>query len=92
MIMTALIYFPKVLIQDYCQAGAGGGGGFPAMSLRLWTLDSPTFNISIHKLVRDPEGRLIRHAADTELSGTAKATDGRLRTHHDDPPQAGVMG
>ena len=68
------------------------GGGFPAMSLRLWTLDSLTFNVSIHKLVGDPEGRLFRHAADTELSGTAKATDDRLRTHRDDPPQAGVMG
>ena len=51
------------------------------MSLRLWTLDSLAFNISIHKLAGDPGGRLIRHAADTELSGTAKAMDGRLRTH-----------
>ena len=25
MIVTGLIYFPKVLIQDYCQAGGGGG-------------------------------------------------------------------
>ena len=62
------------------------------MSLRLWTLDSLAFNISIHKLAGDPGGRLIRHADDTELSGKAKATDGRLRTHYDDPPQAGVMG
>ena len=62
------------------------------MSLRLWTLDSLTFNIPIRKLAGDPEGRLIRHRADTELSGTAKATDDRFRTHHDDPPQAGVMG
>lgn len=92
MIVTGLIYSPKVLIQDYCQARGGGWGGFPAMSLRLWTLDSLTFNIPIHKLAGDPEGRLIRHAADTEQSGTAKATDDRLRTHHDDPSQAGLMG
>lgn len=25
MIVTGLIYSPKVLIQDYCQAGGGGG-------------------------------------------------------------------
>lgn len=47
------------------------------------------FNISIHKLAEDPGDMLVKHAPDMELSGTANATDDRLRIHRDDPPQAG---
>lgn len=50
-----------------------------------------SFNVSIHKLAKDPEDVLIRHAAGMELSGTANATDDRPRIHHDDPSQAGVI-
>lgn len=78
MTVMGLIYSPKMLIQDYCQAGR--------------TPDSLLFNISICKLAEDSEDVLIRHAADMELSGTANTTDDRLKIHCDDPPQAGVMG
>lgn len=65
-------------------------GGSPAVSPRLGPGLIP-FNISIHKLAEDPGDVLLSHAADMELSGTANATDDRLRIHREGPPQAGVM-
>lgn len=69
------------------------GGRDSQQCLQGSALVSLPFNISIHKLAEDPEVVLIRYAADMVLSGTANATDDRLRIHHGDPPcEAGVMG
>lgn len=84
--MAGLLYSPKVLIQDYCQAGGRVSDSVP--KAQAWTLE---FNTFINKLAGDPEDMLIRHAAGTQLSGTTNAMDDRLRIHRDDPPQAGVM-
>lgn len=84
-IATGLICSPQVLIWDYCQAGGRVSGS--VLKTLLWTLP---FNIALCKLAEDTEDTLIRHAADTELSGTADATDDRLKIHTHDPAQAGV--
>lgn len=69
-----------MLIQDYCQAA----GRVSSSVSEAQALNHLPFNIFIHKLAGDPEDVLTRHAADVELSGTAKATDDSLRIHRYD--------